>query len=37
MHKPAVMISDMVEPHAFTSVMQFCSRAFLPSQFLPSL
>jgi len=25
----AVMISGLLEPHAFASMMQFCSRAFL--------
>ena len=32
MPMPAVMISDLLEPHAFTSPMQFCSRALLLSQ-----
>ena len=26
---PAVMISDLAEPHAFPSMLQFCSRASL--------
>jgi len=34
---PAVMISDLAEPHAFTSMVQFYSRAFLCNHSLPSL
>jgi len=32
---PAVMSSDLLEPHAFASMMQFCSRAFLCTDTLP--
>jgi len=31
----AVMISGLLEPHAFASMMQFCSRAFLCTHTLP--
>src|SRR6202521_865654 len=33
MSMPNVMISDLLEPHAYASPLQFCSRASIPFQF----